>query len=212
MKYRLATHKDIEEIVALHYDIRKIYPVGIFAQLGKSFLRQYYKIILSSPNEVVVCAENEKGEVLGFCNGSLNVEKFFFALQKHKIALGLAALIDVIKKPKLVKELINRYSATKNEASAKFTFTIGARGGYWAWSINNPAPEYSIEMHDFFLTILKERSVDTLYIEVDVINKQIFLFHKLNGAKIIETITLSDGRERAMMKYDLINRKSIIKI
>ena len=57
MKYRLVKLCDLKEIVNIHYSIREIYPVGIFSQLGKPFLRQYYKIVLNDKNEVVVCAE-----------------------------------------------------------------------------------------------------------------------------------------------------------
>ena len=49
--------------------------------------------------------------------------------------------------------------------------------------------------------------VKDLFIEVDTINKQIFKFHKINGAKVVSTFTLPDGRERTEMVYDLTKIK-----
>ncbi len=57
IRYRLAKPSDAKQIAAIHYGIREQYDVGIFARLGKPFLRRYYSIMLNDPWEVVVCAE-----------------------------------------------------------------------------------------------------------------------------------------------------------
>lgn len=68
-------------------------------------------------------------------------------------------------------------------------------------------PEAAISMNDMFMSIMKTLGVKDLFIEVDTINKQIFKFHKINGAKVVSTFTLPDGRERTEMVYDLTKIK-----
>ena len=73
-KLRLAKPSDAKEIANLHYSIREQGAPGIFAMMGKPFLKKYYKIVLNDPNEVVICAENEKGQIVGF-NSSTWMQK-----------------------------------------------------------------------------------------------------------------------------------------
>lgn len=42
--------------------------------MGKPFLKKYYKIVLNDPNEVVICAENEKGQIVGFNSSTLDAK------------------------------------------------------------------------------------------------------------------------------------------
>lgn len=70
-KLRLAKPSDAKEIANLHYSIREQGAPGIFAMMGKPFLKKYYKIVLNDPNEVVICAENEKGQIVGFNSSTL---------------------------------------------------------------------------------------------------------------------------------------------
>jgi hypothetical protein len=210
MKYRLAKPCDVREIVDIHYAVRETYPVGVFAKLGKNFLRQYYKIILSDKNQVVVCAEDENGKIQGFCSATLDVEQQFAHILRNKWYLGLAAIDSIFLKPSLFKSLISRYKSVTHDFGEKFIVTKGARGEYWAWSSANKDPISSMELHEVHLEIMKALGVRELYFEVDAINKKVFLFHKFNGAELIEKTILSDGRERAWMKYNLVDRKSII--
>lgn len=210
MKYRLAKLCDLREIVNIHFVIRDSYPVGIFAQLGKQFLIQYYKIILNDKNAIVVCAEDEHGKIQGFCSATLDVKKQFANLRHHNIALGLSAISSILFKPSLIKSLILRYKSTKEGGDSQFISATGARGEYWAWSLSTKDSISSLEMHETQLNILRDLGVKELNIEVDTINKNIFLFHKCNGAKLVKKILLPDGRERAMMIYNLVDRKSKI--
>ena len=73
-KLRLAKPSDAKEIANLHYSIREQGAPGIFAMMGKPFLKKYYKIVLNDPNEVVICAENEKGQIVGFNSSTLDAK------------------------------------------------------------------------------------------------------------------------------------------
>ena len=76
-KLRLAKPSDAKEIANLHYSIREQGAPGIFAMMGKPFLKKYYKIVLNDPNEVVICAENEKGQIVGFNSSTLDAKVLF---------------------------------------------------------------------------------------------------------------------------------------
>lgn len=208
MRYRLVKPSDLQQILELHYSIRSTYSIGIFSQLGKKFLKQYYKIILNDKNEVVVCAENDQGEIVGFCSSTLDAEAQMANIRSHKFSLGLAAVGSIIAKPSLVKALIQRYKSTKQDTGVKFVAAQGARGEYWVWDASCKDPISSVELHEVSLKLLKALGVKELTFEVDKVNKQIFLFHEFNGAKSVEEFMLPDGRVRVMMKYDLANRDS----
>ena len=60
-------------------------------------------------------------------------------------------------------------------------------------------------MQDIRYYLLKMLGVGKLYFEVDKINKKVFKFHMINGAEEVRTYSLPDGRERAVLVYDLNN-------
>lgn len=204
MKYRLAKSVDCNSIVELHYAIRETYSVGIFAQLGKSFLKQYYKIILNDPHSVVVCAEDEQGILQGFCSATLDVAAQMTNIRRHKISLGFSAIASIIGKPSLTKHLFDRYKIIKNESNTKIISTEGARSEYWVWRSTNQDSVSSVEMYFASFNILKSLGVKEIFGEVDKINKKILRFQQANGFKIIDQIILPDGRERVILKMDLI--------
>ncbi len=208
MKYRIAKPCDLEEIVDIHYAIRESYSVGVFSSLGKPFLRQYYKIILGDKNQVVICAEDGNGKIQGFCSATLDAEKQFSNIRKHKFTLGLAAINSILLKPSLFMSLLSRYRSTQKSASERFIVTQGARGEYWAWSSANKDSISALEMHEIHLKILRDLGVKILNFEVDAINRKVFLFHKYNGAEFVDKTILPDGRERIWMRYNLVDRKA----
>ena len=63
IRFRLAKPSDAKQIAYVHLHIRDKYDQGFFAQVNYSFLKQYYKVMLNDPNEVIVCAEDENGEL-----------------------------------------------------------------------------------------------------------------------------------------------------
>ena len=86
-KLRLAKPSDAKEIANLHYSIREQGAPGIFAMMGKPFLKKYYKIVLNDPNEVVICAENEKGQIVGFNSSTLDAKAQMDNLRRKRVQL-----------------------------------------------------------------------------------------------------------------------------
>ena len=149
IRFRLAKPSDAKQIAYVHLHIRDKYDQGFFAQVNYSFLKQYYKVMLNDPNEVIVCAEDENGLIVGFSSGSLDASKQMKSMRDNKFSFLWPLFTSAISNPKLIKAAI----------------------------------------------------------DVDTINKQIFKFHKINGAKVVSTFTLPDGRERTEMVYDLTKIK-----
>jgi hypothetical protein len=208
MTYRLATPEDIDRIVDLHYDTKEALPDGIFTQLGKPFLKRYYEIIMKDPNAVIICAVDDTNKVQGFDSGNLDVGNEFKNLKKHKVSLGIAALKSIIRHPHLLSGLIKRYKSIGNhDTGQKFVSTSGARGEYMAWDKYNNDAIAVLEMREAFRTELTNRGVKEYFIEVDTSNKSVFKMHQLDGAEVLEIFKLPDGRERAVMKYDLAKIK-----
>lgn len=204
IRYRLAKPSDAKEIANVHWHVRDRYTQGIFLQLGENFLREYYKIILDDPWEVVVCAVDENGKIVGFASTSMDATKRYDNIKAHKISLGIAALGALIRRPSLIKSLWLRYkSLSGNDNTHKFVNTSGVRGGYWCWLKTDDSLK-SFELSKVKNKILKDMGIDELYLEVDKFNKAVYKFHlKVNKAEPIEEITLPDGRVRVLMKKKL---------
>lgn len=201
--YRIAKVTDAKDIAKIHYSVRYKHPLGIFSQMGLSFLIQYYKVILNDPYEIIICAENESREIVGFNSGTLDAEWQMKTLRKHKVSLGLAALGSVICNPKLIKGLLDRYKATRKDSNIQFVYREGARGDFWAWK---PGDKNSLDAVALSLkanAVFAALGVKYKYIEVDVDNKEVLAFHRAQKAEIEQTITLPDGRQRVLMKKTL---------
>ncbi len=70
---RPVIRKDIDSIVSIHLDAFK----GFFlTSLGREFLKFYYSVFLRSDETVTLCAEDEKGTIVGF-SAATKVSKGF---------------------------------------------------------------------------------------------------------------------------------------
>ena len=201
MIYRIAKPADAGRLAEIHHLIKDVNDNGIFVLMGRLFLKQYYKLILTDPYAVCICAEDQ-GRIMGYTFSLLDSERHRRFIMKHKMRLVVSALGTMIKNPSIIKKLWLRYhSLAKNDGT--FIAANGARGGFWGWDPENKDSISSFEMHNNFLKIIHLLGVEKLDIEVDTGNKHVYKFHRLNGAVVTKTVTLPDGRERAFMTYDL---------
>jgi hypothetical protein len=206
MKFRIAKVSDYKKIAELHYNVRDRYSRGFFSKMGKSFLRQYYKVILNDPNEVVLCAVNDSGLLCGFTSGTINVEEQFKNLRKNSFLLLIASIPSVLINPKLILEIWKRYQFSKGKSKEKFVTASGARGEFWVWDSNNKQSMWSTILNEKQLQILYVLGVKNYGIEVDVENDKILLFSKKHGADEVDKVISDEGRERVLLNYDIKNR------
>ena len=207
-KLRLAKPSDAKEIANLHYSIREQGAPGIFAMMGKPFLKKYYKIVLNDPNEVVICAENEKGQIVGFNSSTLDAKAQMDNLRRKRVQLAFAAFTSILANPKLIKPLFDRYKSMHTSSPTKYFVSEGVRGEYWAWKAAEKDPVGSVEMNMAYRAVLRALGVKEVFYEVDAGNKKVLVYHKLHKDVIIETINLPDGRERYLMKSDLTRKNT----
>lgn len=203
IRFRLAKPSDAKQIANCHWHVRDRYSQGIFLSLGEGFLRTYYKIILDDPWEVVVCAENAEGKIVGFSSATIDGRAQADNLRKHKIRLGLAAAKAIVCHPKLFKEVWLRYKSLGN-GEQKFLTIDGVRGEYWCWRKDEEAGEKSVEIDRAKARILYNLGYREMYFEVDKFNKAVYKYHlRINKAEPVEEITLPDGRVRVLFKIKL---------
>lgn len=205
IRYRLAKPSDAKEIADVHWHVRDRYTQGIFLSLGKGFLESYYKITLNDPWEVLVCAINEEGKIVGFTSTTLDAKKKYANVRNHKYILGLAALKAIVCHPSFLKDVWQRYrSLGDSDEGSKFIKTDGARGGYWCWLKSDDSLK-SYELTKVKNNILRDLGLKEFYFEVDKSNKAVYKFHlKVNKAEPLEEITLPDGRIRVLMRKNLL--------
>lgn len=205
IKFRLAKPSDAKQIAFVHYHIRDKYDQGFFAQVNYAFLKQYYKVVLNDPCEVVVCAEDENQKIVGFSSGSLDSERQFKMMRKKKLWFVLPLLTSALSKPKLIKSALDRFKSTKGDSKNEYVSSKGARVEYWGWMPGRDDSDQSVVMQDILFYTMKLLGAEKLFFEVDKINKRIFKFHKINGAEEVKSFVMPDGRERVELVYDLNN-------
>jgi len=204
IKYRIAKVSDAKSLAQVHLICAKHQKGGFFHKLGISFLIYYYKVILSNKNSVVLLAEDQNQNCLGFHSGTLKMEEHLRQLKKNRWTLGLTLIPQLLINPKLIYDIIKRYFSISNSNSEnEFGVKSGARGEYWCWLPNNSNSIDAINVFNKWFNIVKELGVKNVFIEVDTVNIRIFKFHKKNGAEIIREIDLLDGRKRLIMVYNL---------
>lgn len=207
-RLRLAKPSDAKGIADVHYLIRKTGALGIFAMMGKPFLRKYYKIILNDPYELVVCAENDKGQIIGFNSSTLDAKAQKENLKKHRFELAFAALSSLVCNPSLIKPLYERWKTINSSPkSSQFFIQEGVRGEYWAWSPNEKNPAGSVALSKAYKDILRALGVREVYCEVDAENEKAVSYHKLMRDEIVDTLILPDGRKRYLLKTNLVKTK-----
>lgn len=211
IKFRLAKPSDAKQIAYVHYHIRDKYDQGFFAQVNYAFLKQYYKVVLNDPCEVVICAEDENQKIVGFSSGSLDSERQFKMKRKKKFSFVFPLLTSALTKPKLIKSALDRFKSTNGDSVNEYVTSKGARVEYWGWLPGRDDSDQSVVMQDILFYTMKMLGAEKLFFEVDKVNKRIFKFHKVNGAEEVKSFVMPDGRERVELVYDMNNYNFKIK-
>lgn len=100
------TDLDVPDIARIHYEALK----GDFLpSLGIDFLKSFYEGIIEKPG-VYAFGFFQGTKLQGFVIGSNNSKDFFSqALKSRFLKLALLLLIQIIKKPTLIKKIIESY-------------------------------------------------------------------------------------------------------
>ena len=204
IRFRLAKPSDAKQIANCHWHVRDRYTEGIFLSLGEQFLRAYYQVILDDPNEIIVCAENKEGEIVGFSSGSLSADSQAVSIRNHKIKLGFAALLGLVRHPSYFKGVWQRYISLKSTDDHKFLHMKGARSEYLCWKKGAEGSISMMLLDKIKFKMMHELGVKEVFFEIDRQNERLFnAQQRMKNITLLEEYTLPDGRVRGLFRMDL---------
>ena len=92
--------------------------------LGIDFLTAFYEGIIGKPG-VYGFVDVENGRIVGFIIGTRDSEKFFSqALRGNFVKLTLLLLIQLIKRPQIIKNVLETFLYTKKEGTSKAELVV----------------------------------------------------------------------------------------
>lgn len=195
IRFRLAKPSDAKQIANVHFHVRDKYGEGFFAQVNKSFLVQYYKVILNDPYQIVVCADLD-GQILGFSSGTMDAAIEFSNVRKNKWKFAIPLITTALTNPKIIKAAFDRFQSTKANSEKKYINVEGARNEYWAWLPGRDDSYMAIFTQELLLYFMKCMGVKEVRGEMDSVNEKVVKMQSRNGNKVVHSFTMPDGRER----------------
>jgi len=97
-RLREATKEDIPEVVAIH---SQVFPNTVMTQLGRNYLKDYYRKVLSFRGGIILVAEID-GVLMGFASGLIQPELFYRTIVKTGWKTVGYVLKGVFLKPRLL--------------------------------------------------------------------------------------------------------------
>lgn len=96
----------IEDDLANVAKVHKVSFKGFFLEkMGVSFIKEYYKIVLSYEKKISIVCIDKDGDLMGFVSGFLEPSEFYKNFFKSKQRLLFPVLIGIIKNPKLIVKI-----------------------------------------------------------------------------------------------------------
>jgi hypothetical protein len=178
----------------------------VYSKVSRSFLRYYYKVVLDDPYSVVMCAATPDGTIKGFATGTLDAEKHFSQLSRHRVIFALMLLRSMVTSPAVLRQAVARYRSSKGKGAKKCVVTRGARTENWVWFPRDGSSILAVVLNNSHLRALRILGEDVVHFEVDVDNAAVVRFSVGNGAKLVDCIELDDGPRRNIYKYDLAEK------
>lgn len=201
VKFRLAKPSDAIQLAHCHWCVRERYSQGIFLSLGEQFLRVYYEIILDDPNEIVVCAENVNGEIVGFASGTLDATSQAATLRDHKFKLGFYAILGILRHPSYFRGVWERYQSLNGKSDNQYLHMEGARSEYLCWKKGEENSMSMMLLDRIKNKIFLDFGIKEVYFEIDRHNEKLFQSKlKDKSTELIREIRLPDGRIRGLFK------------
>jgi len=201
MIFRFAKSSDFFSLAKLHLECGELQPGGFMFKLGLPFLRTYYKLLINEKNSVIIIAEDENENMLGFTSGTIAAEAHLSNLKYHKFRIGISIIPAIVKSPNILSNILDREQFIfLKEGSVQFGVITGPRIEYWAWR-HNYTSNMSIPLLKTWLKVVFDLGVSSIKAEVDIDSENLLTTHKFLGAKVIEHLKLKDGRKRVIIEY-----------
>jgi hypothetical protein len=199
--FRIAKPGDAKALARVHYSCSADLADSFMCKLGERWLASYYRIVLNDPNSVVLCAVADNGAVVGFNSASLEISTEMAALRRHRIRLLWAALPALIRRPGLLRGMLQRQKNSHGEEGSRFIVASGPRGAFLGWLRGERNGGEAIALLQSAFGVMRALGSGPIRFEVDVDNERAFRLHRSLGATITERFTTPDGKDRVVMEY-----------
>ena len=105
MSIRRVLIDDLSAIATIHI---AAFQNHFLTDLGKGFLRHYYRLILGYPSGILLIAEEVGSEnPTGFVGGFVNPPAFYRSLQHKRVSLALRMIVPIIQCPKIMPRILH---------------------------------------------------------------------------------------------------------
>lgn len=201
MILRIAKPFDYKSLAKLHLSCSINQPNGFMFKLGLPFLKTYYKLLINEKNSVIILAEDEGSNLVGFASGTMDAAAHLKNLKKYRFRIGFSMIPSIIKSPKILNKIIDheRFVFSK-EGYVQFGVMTGPRAEYWAWDPKDKS-NMAIPLLKSLFLIMFDLGAASVRAEVDINNENLLTIYKFLGAKVINHLNLNDGRKRAVIEY-----------
>jgi hypothetical protein len=201
MIYRLAKPNDAESLALIYLSCSDDLIASFMCRLGKRWLISYHRVVLNEPHFVAVCAENEQGRVVGYVSGTLDNAAQLGWLRQHRLALAISAIPGLLRRPTLLPGVLARQKGAGKSAHNGFVVTAGARIEFFGVYKEARIGGEAIALLLTWLAVMRELGSGPIRLEVDTANSRSAELHGAMGAKVLETFTTLDKKERQIMEY-----------
>ena len=202
MRIRFAKLSDSQKLAEVHWQCSPEQPDSFMARLGPFFLRQYYRALLHEKYSVVLCAEDDQRELVGFISGSLDATEHIPELRRHRFKLLWGALPALLKNPRLFRGMLNREESKSADLEDNgFIVLHGARWEYWAFLPEARAQGKALALFRAWLATMRAAGAREIRFEVDEDTPKIVRLHRSLGAKIVRKCVTPEGKQRLIMEY-----------
>jgi ribosomal protein S18 acetylase RimI-like enzyme len=102
----------LDGVVTVHIEA---FPGFFMTQLGRRFLRAYYRCVVESPRGILL-TEDRDGACVGFVAGFVDPAAFYRELSRRRAQLGLVACAGIVTRPWRLGPLLANYRRARGAA------------------------------------------------------------------------------------------------
>jgi ribosomal protein S18 acetylase RimI-like enzyme len=197
-----ATEKDIDQIVAVHM---RAFPGFFLTQLGRRFLREYYRLVLDYSGGVLITISSKSGELAGFVSGLIQPHQFYAEMKKMKWRFVLATIPALLRRPLVLARLWSNFRRVREQS--REDGPVAERICELSSIAVDPAHSgkgWGRRLVKNLIDFLKERRVEAVVLTTDASdNESVNRFYLDCGFKLVETTRAYGGRPMNHYKIEL---------
>jgi len=188
---------DLSAIATIHVAAFKNH---FLTDLGKGFLRHYYRLILDYPLGILLIAEEAGSETpTGFVGGFVNPPAFYRSLEHKSVSLAVRMIVPIIQCPKIIPRILHNRRRVGQIAGLSETQQRVAELSSLAVHPSHAGRGVGKELVFDFTARALEMGVDTIDLTADANNRYVNYFYGRLGFR--REPFVSAPPDRPMYKY-----------